>query len=300
MKTPSLVILAISAMLSIEQSAPAVRPDPPFACDDCDEWNRQRDPFKVFGNTYYVGTAGLSSLLIATSDGLILLDGALPQSAPLIDASIRKLGFRTEDVRLILNSHAHTDHAGGIAALQRVSGARVAASAAGAKALQRGGPTEDDPQYAPGPAFAAVANVHTVKDGETTRIGNVAITAHYTPGHTSGAMTWTWQSCEGSRCLNLVYADSLTPVSSEGYRFSRRGKGESPADRFARSITRVSELPCDVLIAPHPEFIGLDEKLARLRNDPSTNPFIDPGACRAFAAAAKKRLEERLAEEKKG
>ena len=108
------------------------------------------------------------------------------------------------------------------------------------------------------------------------------------------------RSSSWSRCLHLVYADSLTPVSSEGYKFSRRGKGESPADRFARSITRVSELPCDVLIAPHPEFIGLDEKLARLKKDPSTNPFIDSGACRAFAAAAKKRLDQRLAEEKKG
>ena len=224
----------------------------------------------------------------------------MPQSAPLIDASIRKLGFRTEDVRLILNSHAHTDHAGGIAALQRASGARVAASPAGAKALQRGASTEDDPQYAPGPAFAPIANVYTVKDGEAIRIGNVAVTAHYTPGHTPGAMTWTWRSCEGSRCLNMVYADSLTPVSSEGYRFSGSSKGESPADRFARSITRVGELPCDVLIAPHPEFIGLDEKLARLKKDPSTNPFIDSGACRAFAAAAKKRLDQRLAEEKKG
>lgn len=300
MKTPSLVVLAISALIALEQNAPTLRADPPFACDDCDEWNRPLDPFKIFGNTYYVGTAGLSSLLIATSDGLILLDGALPQSAPRIDASIRKLGFRTEDLRLILNSHEHTDHAGGIAALQRASGARVAASAAGTKALQRGGPSEEDPQYAPGPAFAAVTNVYTVKDGETIRVGNVAITAHYTPGHTPGAMTWTWQSCEGSRCLNMVYADSLTPVSSEGYRFSGSGRGESPADRFARSITRVSELRCDVLIAPHPEFIGLDEKLARLKTDPATNPFIDPGACRAFAAAAKKRLEQRLAEEKKG
>ena len=300
MKTPSLVVLAISALIAVEQNAAPLRADPPFACDACEEWNRPLDPFKVFGNTYYVGTAGLSSLLVTTSAGLILLDGALPQSAPRIDASIRKLGFRTEDVRLILNSHEHTDHAGGIAALQRASGARVAASAAGARALQRGGPSEDDPQYAPGPTFAAVANVGTVKDGETIRIGNVAITAHYTPGHTPGAMTWTWQSCEGSRCLNMVYADSLTPVSSAGYRFSGSGRGESPADRFARSITRVGELPCDVLVAPHPEFIGLDEKLARLKKDPATNPFIDPGACRAFAAAAKKRLEQRLAEEKKG
>ena len=111
-------------------------------------WNAAHEPFRVFGNTYYVGVAGLSSVLVASDQGLILLDGGLPQSAPLIDASIRKLGFRTEDVRLILNSHTHYDHAGGIAALQRVSGAIVAASASGARAIESGGPPADDPQYA--------------------------------------------------------------------------------------------------------------------------------------------------------
>ena len=303
MKTPSLVALAVSALFSLGQTAPTLRPDPPRVCDDCNEWNRSLEPFKLFGNTYYVGTAGLSSLLITTSDGLILVDGGLPQSAPLIDANIRKLGFRTENVRLIVNSHAHYDHAGGIAALQRASGARVAASVAGGAALKRGGPIEDDPQYGFGReanAFAAVENVVVAKDREAIRIGNVAITPHYTPGHTPGSTTWTWESCEGARCLNVVYADSLTAVSAPGFRFSGDGGGDSAADRFARSITVVTELRCDILVAPHPAATGLPEKLARLKSDPSTNPFIDAGACRAYAAEASKRLEQRVAAEKKG
>ena len=137
-----LLLLLLSA-----PQAPTFRSDPPHQCDSCDEWNKPREPFKIFGNTYYVGTEGLSSLLIVGDSGLILLDGGLEQSAALIDANIRKLGFRTEDVKLIVNSHGHYDHAGGIAALQRASGATVAASPSGADALQRGENTIDDPQY---------------------------------------------------------------------------------------------------------------------------------------------------------
>src|SRR4051812_7003987 len=129
-----------------QASAKRLQPDPPAKCDDCAAWNEPRQPFKVFGNTYYVGTAGVSSVLIASDAGLILVDGALPQSVPLIDAGIRALGFKTENIKLIVNGHAHYDHAGGISALQRFTGAKVAAGAAGARALTDGKPTPDDPQ----------------------------------------------------------------------------------------------------------------------------------------------------------
>src|SRR5882672_1747308 len=123
-----------------------IQPDPPITCDSCDEWNQPREPFKVFGNTYYVGVAGVSAVLIASDAGLILVDGALPQSVPLIDAGIRKLGFKTEDIKLILNGHTHYDHAGGLNALQRFTGAKVETGAAGVRALEQGKPTPDDPQ----------------------------------------------------------------------------------------------------------------------------------------------------------
>src|SRR4051794_10167716 len=173
---------------------PPLNADPAKKCESCAAWNAVQEPFRVFGNTYYVGVAGLSSVLVASDKGLILLDGALPQSAPLIDASIRKLGFRTEDVRLIVNSHAHYDHAGGIAALQRASGAIVAASASGARAIESGQTPADDPQHAFGNEanrFPAVKRVKVVADGETLRVGDLAVTAHLTPGHTSGSTTWT-------------------------------------------------------------------------------------------------------------
>jgi metallo-beta-lactamase class B len=279
-------------------AAPKWQPDPPIACSSCAEWNAPRAPFRVFGNTYFVGPAGLGSVLVTSDAGHVLLDGALPQSAPLIDANIRALGFRTEDVRVIVNSHAHFDHAGGIAALQRASGATVAASPAGARALEGGGPVPDDPQFVGGTGFPPVKKVRVVRDGETLRVGTLALTAHFTPGHTPGSTTWTWRSCEGERCLDVVYADSLNAVSAPGFRFSGDTKHPSIAEAFRRSIATIEALPCDILLAVHPGFADMDGKLAGRAQGAASDPFVDPGACRAYAASARQALERRLQEEK--
>jgi len=274
--------------------------DPPHKCDDCTTWNKPREPFKIFGNTYFVGTDGLSSILIVGDAGHILLDGGLEQSAPQIDANIRKLGFKTEDVKLIVNSHGHYDHAGGIAALQRASGAIVAASPSGADALRRGENTVDDPQYGFGKAanaFPPVKNVRVIKDGEMLTVGSIAIKANFTPGHTPGSTTWTWRSCEGGRCLDIVYADSITAASADGFKFT---DSPSVVNAFRRSITRVGELPCDIVISTHPSATNLDDKIkkraAMKGSDP--DPFVDHG-CKALAAGALKALEKRMSEEKK-
>lgn len=277
------------------QPSSTLKPDPPIECSDCKEWNAPQPPFKVFGNTYYVGVAGLSSVLIASDAGLILIDGALPQSAPLIDANIRSLGFHTEDIRVIVISHEHYDHVAGVAALQRASGATVATSEPAARALAMGRPTPEDPQ-SKSPSFPPVKNVKAVADGEVLRAGPLSITGHFTPGHTPGAMTWTWQSCEGQRCLNMVYADSLNPVSEDGFRYTDR---PSRVADFRTAIEKLEKMPCDVLLASHPSAVDMAGKLARWKNDPSTNPFIDATACRAYAATAHKRLDARVAEELK-
>jgi metallo-beta-lactamase class B len=175
-------------------TAATLDPDPPIACSMCDEWNAPRTPFQVFANTYYVGTEGLSSLLIVTDEGLVLVDVALPQSAALIDASIQALGFRTADVKYILTSHAHFDHVGGVQSMQRFTGATVLASASTAQALALGHPVPDDPQFGTGPldAFPALRDsVRVMGDGDTLQLGGTTITTHLTPGHTPGATTWT-------------------------------------------------------------------------------------------------------------
>jgi metallo-beta-lactamase class B len=286
-------------LLSLTQT-PTFQSDPPHKCGDCDEWNKPREPFKLFGNTYYVGTDGLSAILLVGDAGHILLDGGLEQSAAVIDANIRKLGFKTEDVKLIVNSHGHYDHAGGIAALQRASGATVAASPSGADALQRGENTTDDPQFGFGKAdngFPPVKNVKVIKDSEVLRVGNLAITAVFTPGHTPGSTTWTWRSCEGANCLNMVYADSISAISAPGFKFTAKPE---VVNLFRRSITRLAELPCDIVVSTHPQATRLDAKLKLRaeRKGAGPDPFIDQG-CKALAAAAMKGLEARIAEEKK-
>jgi metallo-beta-lactamase class B len=272
--------------------------DPAIDCGQCADWNRPQEPFRIFGNTYYVGTAELASILIATNDGLILLDAALPQSAALIDANIRTLGFQTEDVRLIVSSHAHFDHVGGIAALQRASGAVVAASPSSAAALRDGKPTPDDPQYATANnAFPPVASVRVIRDGEKIPVGNTEITALFTPGHTPGATTWTWRACEAERCVDAVYADSLTAVSSDGFRFSGTDTSAGIVSAFERSIRRVGSLRCDILLSPHSGFFGMRDKFRQL-HEGRADAFIDPRACRGYAAAATARLEARVAQER--
>jgi metallo-beta-lactamase class B len=145
-----------------------------------------------------------------------------------------------------------------------------------------------------------VKNVETIADLATLRVGPLAVTAHFTPGHTPGATTWAWRSCEAARCVDIVYADSLTPVADNGFRFTGDEKRPPVADTFRRSVSRVEKLACDVILAPHPEFIDLAGKLALRKERPDANPFIEGNACRAFATTARNRLEQRLAAERKG
>ncbi len=303
MRTLVGALALVHACAALAEEPRRFRSDTSIACDACDEWNAPQPPFRVFGNTYFVGTAGLGAVLVTSPKGHVLLDGGLPQSAERIDASIRALGFRTEDVRLILNSHAHYDHAGGIAALQRASGAQVAASASGARALEGGGPTPDDPQYAAAGSSAdagrypRVKGVRVVADGEIVRLGELAITAHLTPGHTPGATTWSWRSCEGERCLNVVYADSLNAVSLPGFRFTGDATRPSLVSSFERSIDVVAALPCDILLAVHPGFSRMHDALKARGASPDAAPVIDTGACQAYAAGARQRLTTRVAEE---
>jgi metallo-beta-lactamase class B len=318
--TPWLLALAIA--LSIFQTS-TFKADPPHLCDDCPVWNKPRDPFQVYGNTYYVGTDGLSALLVTGDAGHVLLDAGLSQSAPLIAANIRALGFKTEDVKLIVVSHGHFDHSGGVASMQRHTGATVAASESTAAALRRGENTPDDPQFGFGKkfnGFPPVSTVQVIRDREVLKVGKLAITTHLIPGHSPGSTAYTWQSCspsrpeaataesrrssrnvqraeadEGGKCLNMVYADSLTSPSAPGFKYGQR------LVEFRDSIEKVAALPCDIVLSPHPSFTQVDQKLKKRAelNGKGPDPFIDPNGCRAYAADGLKRLEARIAAEAK-
>lgn len=295
MKMPGLLTLLLVACVSATPDPAVEQTD----CSSCAEWNVTHAPVRVFGNTYYVGTDGLSAILITSPAGHVIIDGALPQSAPHIIANVEALGFRMKDVKLILNSHAHFDHAGGVAQLQRASGATVAASPLSAAVLRAGKPSADDPQYGellPFP-FAGANNVRVISDGETLRVGALGVTAHFTPGHSSGGTTWSWKSCEGDRCVDVVYADSLTPVAENGFLFSSNERYPTILSDFARSFDELEKMPCDILLTPHPMASAFWERV-KARETGTSDALIDSGAMKRFVTAARERLSKRVASEK--
>jgi metallo-beta-lactamase class B len=283
----SMTLLFLAALTAAGQTA--------VNCARCAEWNRSQKPFRIFGNTYYVGPHGLSSILITSKTGHVLIDGALPQSARQIATNIEALGFRMKDVKVILSSHVHFDHAGGIAELQRLSGARVFASKWSAAVLTTGKPGGGDPQQAGGIAIAPVAHVREFHDNEQISVGELALTARLTPGHTPGGTSWSWQSCEGSVCRTIVYADSLTPVSSGSFQFTRHYPGA--LEDFEKSFVFLETTPCDILITTHPENSSLWDRLEARENGTVPDPMLNSGACRELAQQGRKSLRERLSEE---
>jgi metallo-beta-lactamase class B len=261
-------------------------------CPSCAEWLAPHPPLRIFGNTWYVGTNGLSAILITSPQGHILIDAGLPESAPIIASNIRALGFRVEDVRLIVNSHAHYDHAGGIAELQRASGAEVAASPWSAPVIRAGRSQPGDPQRAIAFAFPPTPVVRTIADGETLRVGTLAVTSHFTPGHTPGGTTWSWRSCEGSVCKDFVYADSQTPVSADGFFFTRSTEYPTAIADFEHSFDVLEHLSCDILVTPHPGVSSLWERV-------EAHTLTDTTACKRYAATAREALAKRVATERK-
>jgi len=266
-------------------------------CAACADWNVPQRPFRIFGNAWWVGTHGLGAILLTSPGGHVLIDAALPESAPQIAANVRALGFRLEDVKLVVNSHAHFDHAGGIEALRRASGARVAASPPSARWLAAGGIARDDPQAGIVASYPKVPTVRVLADGETVRVAGVSLTARFTPGHTPGGTTWTWRSCEGDRCLDLVYADSQTPVSADGFSFAHNTTYPNAVRDFERGFAVLEGLSCDVLLTPHPGASQLWERVAA-RDSGNADALVDREACRRYAAAGRAALARRLATER--
>ncbi|HWU02420.1 MAG TPA: subclass B3 metallo-beta-lactamase [Novosphingobium sp.] len=268
----------------------------PIAQELAPRWLEPEGPVRVHGATWLVGFTHLNVVLIATDAGLILIDTGLPQAAPLVEQSLTRAGFSIRNVRYILSSEPHYDHAGGIAALARDSGATVLASAAGARILRAGESDAQDPQRAGLFAYPPVRRVRVVRDGQVIRLGKVAITAHATPGHTPGSMSWAWTSCAKGRvdCARIVFAASLNSLTDGVYRYVDH---PDVVSGFRRSFATVRALPCDILITGHPEHSGGDERLASLRLSP--DGYRSDGACRALADRYEAAFDARLREEGK-
>jgi metallo-beta-lactamase class B len=247
-------------------------------------------PYRILGNLHYVGASDVTSFVLATNRGLILIDGGFVETAPQIRDNLARLGFKLRDVKILLNSHAHFDHAGGLAQLKAWTGARLFASAGDAPLLEAGG--RGDPFFGDKLRFPPVKVDHLLRDGEAVTLGDTTLIAHLTPGHTRGCTTWTTRVAEGGRRYDVVFVCSTSVLP--GYRLVDRPTYPGIADDFARTFATLAALPCDVFLASHASFYGGSEKARRLREGAQPNPFVDPRGYRAFVARAEAAYRERL------
>lgn len=257
-------------------------------------WRAPFEPVKIVGNVYYVGTRGLSSFLIVTPAGGIVIDSGEAESVPFIRASIEKLGFRVTDVKLLLAGHAHFDHVGGHAELKRLTGAQIVAMADDREALQSG----IDRSALAGPGWSGVAIDRVIKDGETVALGGTTLTAHLTPGHTQGCTTWTTDATENGRRYQVAFVCSVTV--NEGVRLVGNTRVPAIADDYARTFRLLHDLRPDVFVAEHGSVFDLDAKAERARAGGAGNPFVDPDGYRRFVDRAEQAyLTQLRAEQKK-
>ena len=245
------------------------------------------EPFRIAGNLYYVGANDIASFLITGPEGHVLIDGGYPGTPPLIMASIAKLGFDIKDVKVLLNSEHHFDHAGGLAALQEASGAELWASEASAAAIAAGGYDADVPLPMRAIAWAirypAPRVDHVFNDGETIRVGTTALTARVTGGHTRGCTSYVFPVRDGDRVLQVVSACSLVVLQGTGYPGYRTD--------FERTFRVLRSLPADIWVTSHARLFGRYRKfVARTDATNPADPFIDPEGYRAYIDSGEARF----------
>lgn len=257
-------------------------------------WTQKVEPYRVVGNIYYVGTMDLSSFLVTSPEGHVLIDSGVAQNAPLILDSIRSAGFDPKDVKVMLTTQAHYDHVAAFAALKTATGARVMASAADAQLLEDGG--KSDYLFGPDYNFPPVTVDQIVKDGETVEVGNNVLTAHLTPGHTRGAMTWTMtvKDARGrNRQVVFLGSTSVNPgtvlVGNKVY--------PAIADDYRRSFEVQKTLPCEVFLAAHASQFRGNDKAAAAAAGPLEEAFIDPDGCKAAIERSEKAFLAELAKQ---
>src|SRR5262245_59030363 len=264
------------------------------------KWNKPTEPFKIIDNVYYVGTDGLASYLITSTQGHILVDAVMPEATSQIKASIEKLGFKVTDIKYILNTHAHIDHTGGLAELKQASGAQMVAGEAD-KPLLEGG-------YYPGAReikeldFPPVKVDRTVREGDTVKLGNVALTAHETPGHSPGCTSWAFNVKDGDATRSVLIFCSGTVALN---RLVTNPTYSGIVTDYKKTFARAKDMKVDILLAPHPEMYKMREKRAKIAEG-APNPFVNPGEFNAYAATLERAFEDALAkqtaaaQEKKG
>lgn len=255
-------------------------------------WRAPQDGFKMIGNLYYVGTAGLSSYLITTPVGHIMIDSTLNDGVPLIKANVEKLGFKMSDVKILLSSHAHFDHVEGHAAMKRATGAEVMALGEDAAAIASG----KDNSALGGPPWEPTPVARVLADGDTVTLGGMTLVAHLTPGHTKGCTTWTTTIQDGGQSYPAIFVCSTTINGGVTLLGNTRHPGIDQA--YARTFAFLKTQKPQLFFAPHPGQFGMAEKLPRLKAG-SPNPFIDPAGYAAYVERGEKVYLDQLANERK-
>jgi metallo-beta-lactamase class B len=257
-------------------------------------WNQPVEPYRIAGNVYYVGASDITSFLITTPAGHILLDGGFVETAPIIEANVRKLGFKLADVKILLSSHAHFDHAAGLAELKRATGAKFAASGKEAPLLARGG--KGDFLFGDENTFPPIQADRILHDGDTVTLGGTTLTARLTPGHTMGNTTWTMKAKEGDKTYDVVFAPSLSIL--DGVSLTKNVTYPEIGEDYARTFRVLKSLPCDVFLASHASFYDGLGKAERLRKGAKENPLVDPQGYRDYLARMEKKYQEQLQKER--
>ncbi len=261
-------------------------------CEPWDEWDKPAPPYRVHGNTWYVGTCGIAAILVVGGEEHILIDTGTGKGAQVVLENIRKIGAYTRDIRFITHSHEHFDHIGGLNEIYMMARASVVTSYPAESVISTGEADPADPQYGmhdpmePVSVQLRVANgeeIQTLKQGQL----DVTLTAIETPGHTPGALSWQWESCEGNDCKTIVYADSLSPVSRDDYRFSDHPEYVA---EFRAGLARLAALDCDILLTPHPSASDMLKRAA-------TGTLEGGLSCKQYATRVSQRLDARLAKE---
>jgi metallo-beta-lactamase class B len=266
--------------------------------EQLEAWNTPVAPFRIIGNVYYVGASDVTSFLIVTPAGDIVLDGGLLQTAPQIEANIKTLGFKLNDAKILLNTHAHFDHAGGLAELKHGSSAQIIAMEGDAALLERGG--HGDFFFGDAYPFPPVTPDRTIRDGDTVSLGGTTLTAHLTPGHTRGCTTWTMTANEAGKNYDVVFVCSASVL--DGYELvNQPGRPESYpgiAADYEKAFRVWKSLPCDVFLGSHGQFFNLTEKREAQRKGAQLNPFIDPKGYQDYVSRNETDFETELSRQK--
>jgi len=259
------------------------------------EGNNPYPGYKVISNIYYVGADDITSYLITTPQGHIILNTGYEETVPIIRDNVRKLGFKLEDVKIMLNGQAHYDHVAGQHALQELTHAKIYSSAKDAPIVESGG--VKDPRWGKEQTYPPVKVDHIVKDGETVELGGVKLVAHLTPGHSLGCTTWTMTVTENGRNYDVVFVGgtSINP----GVRLVKNPTWPGIANDFEKGFQVLRGLKCDVFLGAHGNYYGMLAKRKRQEADPSAeNPFIDPRGYRAFVDKSEEVFRAQVAAER--